>query len=124
MTPKWEDARDQVDAYLKGTAGIGATAGFKSVRSELPEQASLLMLFSAQSLAGMMATQFATMFNNPNLKVPGDLAKEPALLGVSLTPRPPVGYEFHLVVPASVGVVIDKALLPLFRAVQGGAVNP
>jgi len=115
MTPKWEDAKAQVDAYLKGSAGVGATPGFKALRSQLPEQASLLFMVNAQSLVQIFATQFAAILKNPNLKVPGDLPKEPALLGVSLTPRPPVGYEFHLVIPSSVGIVIEKGLAPLFR---------
>jgi hypothetical protein len=123
ITPTWDDAKAQIDAYLKGGAGIGATPGFQAVRSRLPERASLLAMLSAQGLVQMFAAQFAATFNNPNLKVPGDLPKEPALVGFSLTPQPPAGYEFHLVVPSPVGTVIDKGMVPLFQGLQAGNVN-
>ena len=35
--PTWDEAKSQIDPYLKGTGGVGQTAGFKAVRSELPE---------------------------------------------------------------------------------------
>jgi hypothetical protein len=123
MAPKWEDARAQVDTYLDGTAGIGGSAGFKAVRAQLPERACLLVLLSAQSLARMFATQFAAVTNNPNLKLPGDVPQEPALLGASLTPRAPTGFEFHLVLPSSVGTVVEKGMIPLFRDLQAARPN-
>jgi hypothetical protein len=122
-TPKWEDAKAQIDSYLKGSGGIGSTASYKAVRSQLPDQDSVLVLVSAQGLCQMFATQFAAMTKNPNLKVPEGLPKEPALLGFSLTPRASAGYEFHLVVPSDVGSVIEKGLVPLFQGLAGAA-NP
>jgi hypothetical protein len=71
----------------------------------------------------MYTSLFAAMFKNPDLKLPDDLPKDPAFLGASLTPRPPVGYEFHLVIPTSVGTLIDKGLVPLFRQLQPGGAN-
>ena len=46
----WKDARAQIDSFLKGNAGIGRIAGYKNVRSRLPEQASILALVSGQGL--------------------------------------------------------------------------
>jgi hypothetical protein len=123
MEPSWESAKAQIDGYLKGEAGIGANPRFKAVRSQLPEQTSLLVLLDVQGLAKMYAGLFAAMFKNPDLKLPDDLPKDPAFLGASLTPRPPVGYEFHLVIPTSVGTLIDKGLMPLFRQLQPGGAN-
>jgi hypothetical protein len=123
MASSWDEARAQLDAYLKGDGGIGGSAGFKAVRAQLPPQASLLAMLSAQNFARMFATQLATMTKNPNVKPPADLPKDPALVGFSLTPRPPAGIEFHLVVPASVGSVIDKGIVPMFRQLQAGAPN-
>ena len=57
----------------------------------------------------------ATVTNNPNLKPPADLPADPAFLGASLTPHAPEGYEFHLVIPTSVGTVIAKGLVPIFQ---------
>ena len=118
-TPTWDDARAQIDAYMKGEAGIGSTPGYRAVRDRLPEEANLLMLVSAQGLARMFAVQFAAALNKPDLQLPGDLPAEPALFGVSLTPRPPIGYEFHLVVPSGVGPVVEKGMVPLFRNLAG-----
>jgi hypothetical protein len=124
MGPSWESVKPQIDGYLKGAGGIGETPGFKAVRSELPAQASLLAMIESQSLARMYANLFATMFKNPDLKVGDDLPKEPAFLGMSVTPRPPVGYEIHLVIPSSVGTVVDKGLVPIFRGLQPPGANP
>jgi hypothetical protein len=118
-TPTWNDVKAQVDAFLKGNAGIGSLAGYKSVRSRLPDQSSFLMLASAQGLVRMMATQLALTLNKPDLKAPADLPSEPVFFGGSLTPRPPSGYEFHLVLPSKVGPVLEKGLVPLFQGVQG-----
>jgi hypothetical protein len=56
--------------------------------------------------------------------VPDDLPKEPAFLGASLTPRPPAGYEFHLVVPGAFGTVIAKGMVPLFQGLRPPGANP
>ncbi|MEJ7680224.1 MAG: hypothetical protein WKG06_20690 [Segetibacter sp.] len=121
MTPTWDDAKARIDAFLDGDAGIGTTPSYKAVRSLLPEQVSLLMLVNAQGLVRMFASQFAATLNQPDLKPPGDLPKEPALLGFSLTPRRPTGYEFHLVLPSRVGSVLEKGLVPLFQGMRGQA---
>ncbi|MGO8898128.1 MAG: hypothetical protein ACLQU5_07240 [Isosphaeraceae bacterium] len=114
--PTWNDVKAQIDTFLRGNAGIGTLAGFKSVRSRLPEQANLLALVSAQGLVRMFASQFAATLNKPDLKAPGDLPKEPVFFGVSLTTRHPSGYEFHLVVPTQVGPIFEKGLAPLFQS--------
>ncbi|MGZ3300582.1 MAG: hypothetical protein ACXVBG_06605 [Isosphaeraceae bacterium] len=36
---------------------------------------------------------------------------------MSLTPRPPSGNEFHLVVPSQVGPIFAKGLVPLFQSI-------
>jgi hypothetical protein len=115
MAPNWEDARSYVDAYLDGNRGIGQSASFKAVHGELPEQASLLLLYSSQELVRMMARQFAATTNNPELKPAADMPAEPAYLGVSLTPHAAEGYEVHLVIPSPVGTVVAKGLVPIFQ---------
>ncbi len=123
MGPTWESVKAQIDGYLKGEAGIGASPGFQTVRSQLAEQSSLLVLLDARELVRMMANQLSTTLKNPDLKVPDGLPKDPAYLGASLTPRPPLGFEFRLVIPSSVGTVIDKGLIPMLRGLQPGGVN-
>ena len=117
--PAWDDVKAQVDTFMKGNTGIGSLAGYKSVRSQLPDQAGFLMLASAQGLVRMIAAQLAATLNKPDLKAPADLPGEPVLFGGSLTPRPPSGYEFHLVVPSKVGPIFEKGFVPLFQGLQG-----
>ncbi len=116
-TPAWNDVKAQVDTFLKGDSGVGTLASFKNVRKLLPEQANLLALVSAQGLVRMFATQIAATLSKPDLKAPGDLPKEPVFFGVSLTPRPPSGYEFHLVVPSQIGPVFEQGLMPVFQSI-------
>ncbi len=124
MGPTWESVKTQIDGYLNGGAGIGKAPGFKAVRSELPEQASLLIMLDSQSLIRWYVKFFAEMLKNPDLKVGDDMPKEPAFLGMSLTPRPPVGYEFHLVIPSSVGTVVNKGLVPILGNLRPPGGNP
>lgn len=123
MTPNWEDAKSLVDTYLDGNRGIGQSAGFKAVRGELPDRASLLLIYSSQELVRMMARQFATVTRNPDLKPPADTPAEPAYLGVSLTPHAAEGYEIHVEIPSPVGTVVAKGLVPIFQGLAPGA-NP
>ena len=52
------------------------------------------------------------------------MPKEPAFLGVSLTPQPSEGYEFHLVIPSPVGTVIAKGVVPIFQGLAAPGANP
>jgi hypothetical protein len=124
IAPNWEDARSLIDAYLDGNRGIGRSTGFKAARGELPERASLLLLYSTQELVRMMARQSAAVTKNPDLKPPADMPAEPAYLGVSLTPHASEGYEIHLVIPSPVGTVIAKGLVPIIQGLAPPGANP
>lgn len=115
--PDWEDAQAQIDTYLAGDQGIGASAGYSQVRALLPDQVNLLMLVSAQGLVRQLAGQFSSMFG-AQLAPPGDMPREPALLGLAAVTTKS-GYRFDLVVPSPVGPVIEKGLIPLFMGLQG-----
>ena len=88
------------------------------MRAALPERATVLGFMSAQGLVNQMAMQFAAMFNNPDLKAPADLPKDPALVGMAVTLGEP-GYGFRIVVPSRVGEVVEKGLVPLFQSMAG-----
>ncbi|AGA28773.1 hypothetical protein [Singulisphaera acidiphila] len=118
-TPTWDEAKAQIDVYTKGDAGLGTVPTYPFVRAALPEQASLLMIVSAQGLVRMFASQLSATLNKPELKVPEGLPKEPALFGGSITPRAPRGIEFHFVLPSQVGPIIEKGMIPLFQGLQG-----
>lgn len=113
--PSWEKAQDLLDASLDGRNTLGATPGFKAVRDKLPERASLLGLFSAQGLVRQVVISLSNMTRNPDLKPPDNLPKDAALIGVSLTPAAPNGYEFRLVVPSTVGPVFEQGFSPVLR---------
>ncbi len=115
VAPTWDDAKGLIDGHRKTGAGVGQTTGFKSVRSEMPDQANFIMLISAQGITRLYASLFSAMTKNPDLKAPDDMPKEPAYIGVSLTPHPAEGYELHFVVPAEAGPVISKGLIPVFQ---------
>ncbi len=81
------------------------------------QPAAHLTLVPAAGVVRIFAAQFAATLNKPDLKAPGDLPKEPVFFGVSLTPRPPCGYEFHLFVPSQIGPIFEKGLVPLFQSI-------
>jgi hypothetical protein len=111
MAPSWDEAKAQIDAYTKGGATLGNLPAYRAVRGKLPEQANFLMLMSAQGFVRQLGAQFSA-------KAPDDLPKEPALIGFSLTTRPPTGFEVHLVVPSAVGPVFEKGLVPMIQNLQ------
>ncbi|WP_422927671.1 hypothetical protein [Singulisphaera sp. PoT] len=121
VAPSWESAKKELDSYLDTKGKIGATADYKEIRSQLPEKNSLLAIISAQGLAKLFATQLAAAANKPDLKLPTDMPKEPALFGLSLAPKAPNAYEFHFILPSDVGAVIEKGFVPLFQSLQAPA---
>ena len=111
--PDWAGVRALVDAYLDGKGGIGATAGFRTTRAKLPERANILILMSAQGFVRQMAAQLSAMIPGGPKPVP-EMPAEPALIGFSLAPSTPDGFEFRMFVPQAAGPVFEKGLVPIF----------
>jgi hypothetical protein len=110
-----------IDAATTGRGSIGQAAGFRAVRSRLPDRPGGVFLLGAQGLVQQFSAQLSAINpNNPDLKAPHDLPKDPALLGGALTPVAD-GYQFQAVVPAAVGPVFEQGLLPLFQGLGGRA---
>ncbi|MHB1559661.1 MAG: hypothetical protein ACYC61_19610 [Isosphaeraceae bacterium] len=124
LAPSWDVARSLIDDYRKPGDHVGQTPGYRSARAAMPDRASLVMVLSVQGGARMYAAMFSATTKNPELKVPADMPKEPAFIGISLTPRPREGYEFHLIVPADAGPAISKGLVPVFRGLANPGANP
>lgn len=120
LAPDWDTARSLIDDYRKSDDQVGRTPGYRSARAAMPDQASILVMLGVQGAAQTYAAMFYSAMKSPDQKAPADMPKEPAYIGISLTPRPGEGYEFHLVVPADAGPAISKGLVPVFR----GRVNP
>ncbi|WP_165226156.1 hypothetical protein [Aquisphaera insulae] len=118
----WDEARALIGSYLDGKLGIGESASFKQVRAGLPEKANIAFLMSAQGFTSLIANSLAAALSRPELK-PGELPSEPAVFGFATTPAAPHGVEFRAVVPAAVGPVFEKGLVPLFGAMRPPANN-
>jgi hypothetical protein len=114
----WDEARGMIDAYLDGKNPVGDVAGFRGTRAKLPDQVTLLGLLSAQGIVRQVTNQLATMLQNPDLKPPADLPKEPVMLGGSLAAGK-AGYQFQLVVPSAAGPVVEKGMGPVIRTIRG-----
>jgi hypothetical protein len=71
----------------------------------------------------MTVKMFSNLLKNPDLKVPDDMPKDPAFLGVSLSPQASEGYEIDLVIPSDVGAVIAKGVMPIIQGLAAGRAN-
>jgi hypothetical protein len=98
---------------------VGATESFRSVRDQLPKAATFLGLLSAQGIVKQLAGQMASVTGNPNLKPPGDLPRQPVLMGGSVGPAGPNAVEFRFVLPSAAGPVFEKGFVPLIQGMQG-----
>lgn len=107
-----DQLRKQVDAVKAPGRGLGAAAAWKALRSQFPENVSVLVLLSAQETAKALLQGIGAGANRPDLKPPADLPKAPALLGFALISSPK-GYDFRLIIPSDVGPVLEKGLAPL-----------
>jgi hypothetical protein len=119
MANSQDDAQEIFDAFLDGRNTVGSVDSFRSVRDRLPKTATFLGMFSAQGIIRQIATQMATVTNNPNLKPPGDLPKQPVLMGASFGPAGPNTVEFRFVLPSAAGPVFEKGFVPLIQGMQG-----
>jgi hypothetical protein len=114
--PSWDEAKARLDAYFNGAETIGTSSSFQAVRGKLAKQATVVALVHAQGLVRMIGSA-----NDAAFKLPDSVPKDPAFVGVSLTPNDSPGYEFHFVVPSPVGPVIEKGLVPVIQALPARA---
>lgn len=116
--PTWEEAESRLDRFAKADSSVGSLAGFKQVRSELADRASILAIVNGQGLTRMLAAQLAATQNRPELKDLAGLPAEPAFFGLSATPDGPGGFEFRVSLPSAMGPVVENGMIPLFRNAQ------
>ena len=118
IEPDWAKVKALVDAYLDGTNPVGSSAGFRATRAKLADRANGLMLMDVRGLVRQVAAQFAAFGRGIEAKPAGEVAADPVFVGASLTLSAPGSAEFRLVVPGAVGPVVEKDLVPIFRALQ------
>jgi hypothetical protein len=114
----WEKAKVQIDAVVSGSGTIGQSPAYAAVRKKLPDRVNALALMSAQGVVRQIADSIASAVPGAAAAKPGELPKEPAFFGGSLT-AVPKGYHFDLVVPSAVGPVFEKGLAPMIQGLQG-----
>jgi hypothetical protein len=113
-----DEVKARLDAVLGGSSGgIGRTPSFAAVRAKLPERANLVVLMNAQELVKTVARLLGGLTGG-EMKPPANLPKEPALFGGSLAATP-AGYRFDLVVPTTVGPVMEQGFGAIMQAMQG-----
>src|SRR5262249_53157654 len=98
-----DQVKAQIDAIKDGSHSLGRPASWKALRAKLPEQATVLVLLSAQETVKMIFASIGAMTNNAGLKPP-DLPEAAALMGFGLITSPK-GYDFRLIIPSDVGPV-------------------
>jgi hypothetical protein len=103
MSPSWDKAKEQIDAYQKGEGGLGSTATYRAALARMPKGANVLVLLSLQ---GLIRQVMAQLGGPPT----DDLPKEPVLIGFALTTLPGTGFDFRLSIPSAVGPIIEKRL--------------
>jgi len=123
-TPTWDEAKAQLDKYMKEDSHVGALPAFQAVRSALADRASFIMILNAQGFVRMIAAQLAASLKKPELKDLAGLPKEPAFFGASVTPTAPNGYEFHFTLPSPVASVFENGLIPVFQKMASPAIAP
>jgi len=113
----WDKAKALLDDLGAGEDTLGQTAGYKSVRSRLPEEVSGLFLVNMQGVVRQYAAIFSAMIEDGELGPPAAMPTEPAFVGVSVT-TDPNGLQLDVVVPSNVGPVIEKGLISMFQGLD------
>ena len=112
-----DEAKAKIDAFLSGDNALSKTPPYDSLRRMLPKDVSVAIMVNAQGLV-KFASQTAGAMSGHALPVPADMPKETALFGGALTASTK-GYQVKFVVPANVGPVIEKGLVPMLQGLGG-----
>lgn len=103
-------------ALSGGSGGVGATAGYKALRSRLPENVGALVMLNSQEMVKQIANMVGRLTGG-EVKTPS-MPKGTALLGFAYAATP-AGYRFDIVVPTEVGPVFEQGFGALIQSLQG-----
>ncbi|MBA4188968.1 MAG: hypothetical protein C0467_13305 [Planctomycetaceae bacterium] len=122
MAKDWEAAKKLIDQYLGGKATIGANAGFKKVREQLPAEANVLFIAEIESaINGLVAAMKPAADAIPGFPQIGIVKKveggQPAYLGFAVTLKGEVATVTGFVPIASLETAA-KMLESLFKKVE------
>jgi len=117
----WDEAKGLLDRYRDRKQSIGANAGFKLTRSQLPAQANFLMVAETTSALSTMFESIRSMGEAvpnfpqiPNLAAPKG---EPTFVGVAVVLKGETA-SVTAFVPTSAIAAAGKYLAPLFKNVE------
>ena len=116
--PTWAAAKSHIDAVVSGVGTLGKFPNYATLREQMPGKTNFLMMGSAQGLVRQLASQMtATLPGGVELK-PGEMPREIAVFGASVTAYPN-GYQFEFRLPSANGPVFEKGLMPILQGLQG-----
>jgi hypothetical protein len=114
----WDAAAAALDEFLSGQKSIGATAGYKLTRKNLPQEASLLLLLeTGQTITALLDTMRALENTVPGFPKIGQVKPpkaEPSFVGVAVTLKGDTATA-NLFVPGSAIAAGRKMLADLFK---------
>jgi hypothetical protein len=113
----FDQVKPKLDALLGGSGGIGQSAGFKAVRSKLPEQVGMVLLVNAQQLVTQMSSLMSSV-TGADMPAPTGMPKDAVFFGGSIGSSK-AGTQFDFVVPSTVGPVFEKGFGPMIQGMQG-----
>jgi hypothetical protein len=118
----WAAAQKLLDQYLDEKAGVGAAAGFKAVRSQLPAEANVLLVAEVESgLSAMIAQLKAVTAAVPGFPDLGPLKKPaggaPTYAGLALTLKGETA-TLTAYVPAPAAASAYRLIEPLFKKIE------
>jgi hypothetical protein len=120
--PDWPAASKLLDAYLDGTAGVGAEAGFRAARSNLPATASAVYLAETGQLITLLLEQAKTATaalpgGGPPIGQVRPVQGEATFVGFALTLKPQTA-GIDVFVPGTAMNVAARMLSGVFRRVE------
>ncbi len=122
MAKDWDAAKKLLDQYLGGKNTIGANAGFKRVREQLPAEANLMMIAEIESaINGLVNAMKPAADAIPGFPQLGILKKveggQPAYIGMAVTLKGDIATLTGFVPVGSIETA-SKMLESLFKKVE------
>jgi hypothetical protein len=121
VAKNWDEAKKLLDHYRDRKQSIGADAGFKLTRSQLPAEANFLMIAETSSALSTMFESIRSMGDAvpnfphiPNLTAPKG---EPTYVGVAVVLKGEIA-SVNVFIPTGAIAVGGKFLAPLFKNVE------
>lgn len=118
---EWKDAQELLDKSLDGKQSVGADAGYKLTRSQLPEEASFLLIAETSSaintLLDSLRSTGEALPGFPKIPVLKPVKGDPTYVGVAVVLKGEIASVTAFVPTSAIGVA-GKMLAPLFKNIE------